>query len=99
MEEKHTGFDARKVEELVEKLDSQDFHGACVEAYEEVVDGDKRMAEAMYRMETGEASVDDYEVFFQTLAGVSVKNRDGTLKPLLDIFQEAAEKFRKQFGG
>ncbi len=95
MEEKRTGFGRDELEELVEKLDSPDFHGACVEAYEEAVGGNKRLAEAMYRMETGEANVDDYEVFFQTLAGVSVKNSDGTLKPLLDIFEEAAEKFRK----
>lgn len=95
VEKKHTGFDRGEVEELVEKLDSPDFHGACAEAYVEVVGGDKRLAEAMYRMETGEASIDDYEVFFQMLAGVSVKNSDGTLKPLLDIFTEVSEKINQ----
>ena len=82
----------QELRKMLEKLDSQDFHGACVEAYEEAVGGDKRLAEAMYRMETGEASVEVYEVFFQELAGISVKNSDGTLKPPLDIFREASEK-------
>lgn len=92
MREEPNGLGRKKLGELLEKLDSRDFHGACVEAYEEAAGGDKRLAEAMYRMETGEASTEDYEVFFQELAGVSVKNSDGTLKDLLDIFKEASEK-------
>ena len=80
------------VESLLKKLDSDIFHGDSVQEYKELTSEDKRLAEAMYRIDTGAAMEEDYEFFFQRLFGVSTKEKDGTPKNLLDIFKEASEK-------
>ena len=80
------------VESLLQKLDSDSVHGESVQEYEELTPEDKRLAEALYRLDSGAESAEDYEVLFQYLFGVSTKESDGTLKNPLDIFREASEK-------
>lgn len=80
------------VESLLQKLDSDSFHGESVQKYEELTPEDNRLAEALYRMDSGAEKPEDYEVFFKSLFGVSTKESDGTLKNPLDIFREASGK-------
>lgn len=77
---------------VLQALDSDGFSGESAQKYEELTRGEKRLAEAMYQIDTGAAMEEDYEFFFQCLFGVSTKERDGTPKNLLDIFKEASEK-------
>lgn len=80
------------IKTILQALDSDVFSGESAHEYEELTRGEKRLAEAMYRIDTGAAMEEDYEFFFQRLFGVSTKEKDGTTKNLLDIFKEASEK-------
>ena len=80
------------IKTILQALDSDVFSGESAHEYEELTRGEKRLAEAMYRIDTGAAMEEDYEFFFQRLFGVSTKEKDGATKNLLDIFKEASEK-------
>lgn len=80
------------IKTILQALDSDGFSGESAHEYEELTRGEKRLAEAIYQIDTGAAMEEDYDFFFQRLFGVSTKEKDGTPKNLLDIFKKASEK-------
>lgn len=82
-----------KIENMLAEIDSDNFVDD-IHSYELLTDGDEHLAEAMYQIDNCIEDTEDYEIFFKKLFNVDIRENDGTMKCLYDIFKEASENFR-----